>query len=213
MEPHLELVELPKRAVLAEPGQPAPFAYFPESGLGSTVARSPEGLAIEVGMFGLDGFAPAAAALPMGLTPFEHFMQIGGAGWRIQTGRLQDAMKASASLQQILLRYIGVLAIQTSFTALSNAVHPVDERLARWILMSHDRSDSDDIALTHEFLAVMLAVRRPTVTTSLHVLEGNHFIQAERGYITVINRRGLAEFAGDAYGAPEAEYRRLIVPL
>ena len=79
--------------------------------------------------------------------------------------------------------------------------------------MCHDRSDSDDIALTHEFLSVMLAVRRPSVTTALHVLEGNGFIQSDRGVVTVTNRQALEEFAGDAYGKAEAEYRRLIGPL
>lgn len=103
--------------------------------------------------------------------------------------------------------------MQTSYTALSNAVHPVDERLARWLLMCHDRVDGDELALTHEFLSLMLAVRRPSVTTALHVLEGNRFITAERGYITIRDRRRLEEFAGDAYGRPEAEYKRLIGPM
>lgn len=96
---------------------------------------------------------------------------------------------------------------------MSNAVHPIDERLARWLLMCHDRTIGNEMALTHEFLSIMLAVRRPSVTTALHVLEGNGFIQAERGYITVRDRHGLEDFARDSYGRPDAEYRRLIGPL
>lgn len=100
--------------------------------------------------------------------------------------------------------------MQTSHTALSNAVHPIEERLARWILMCDDRSDAGEMPLTHEYMSIMLAVRRPSVTTSLHVLEGNGFIRAERGCVIVRDRAGLEEFAGDAYGSPEREYRRLI---
>jgi CRP-like cAMP-binding protein len=111
------------------------------------------------------------------------------------------------------LRFAQVQGVQTAFTALSNAVHPINERLARWLLMCHDRHDSDEIPLTHEFLSLMLAVRRPSVTTALHVLEGNRFIRAERGHVTIRNRTALEEFAGDGYGKPEAEYRRLIGPM
>jgi CRP-like cAMP-binding protein len=100
-----------------------------------------------------------------------------------------------------------------SITVLANAHYPVDERLARWLLMCHDRWDGDVLPLTHEFMAVMLAVRRPSVTTALHVLEGNRFIRAERGCVTIRDRSALEEFAGDSYGPPEREYERLIGPL
>jgi CRP-like cAMP-binding protein len=92
---------------------------------------------------------------------------------------------------------------------LSNAVHSVDERLAKWLLMAHDRVIGDEFSLTHDYIAIMLAVRRPSVTTSLHVLEGNGFIRSERKLITIRNRAALEEFARDAYGRPEQEYRRL----
>ncbi len=113
----------------------------------------------------------------------------------------------------LAVRYALTLGEQIAYTALSNAVHPIDERLARWLLMCHDRSDSDDLALTHEYMSIMLTVRRPSVTSSLHVLEGNGFIRSERGYVTIRNRKALEEFAGDAYGKPEAVYRRLIGPM
>ena len=100
--------------------------------------------------------------------------------------------------------------VQMTFSVLANAVHHVEERLARWLLMVHDRSDGDDLALTHAFMGVMLSVRRPSVTTALHVLEGNRFIRAERGYVTIRDRAALELFAGDAYGRPEEEYRRLL---
>lgn len=213
LKPHLELVDMPRRFVIAEPHQAIRYVYFLEAGLGSMVATSPEGLKAEVGIFGRDGFSPTSVVMGDERSFHSNFMQIGGSGFRIEAGRLEEASEKSPTLRKLLLRYAGVYANQTCLTALSNAVHQVNERLARWILMCHDRVDSDDIPLTHEFLSIMLAVRRPTVTTGLHVLEGNHFIRSERGYVTVRNRHALEQFAGDAYGQPEAEYRRLIGPL
>ncbi|GJE04672.1 hypothetical protein GMJLKIPL_6637 [Methylobacterium isbiliense] len=131
----------------------------------------------------------------------------------IARSALVGAMEESASLHNLLLRFAQVQGLQSNYTALSNAVHQINERLARWLLMCHDRSPSNEMALTHDYLALMLAVRRPSVTTTLHVLEGNGFIRTERGLITIRDRRGLEEFAQDAYGRPEAEYRRLIGPL
>lgn len=113
----------------------------------------------------------------------------------------------------MMARFAQALSVQVSFTALSNAVHSIDERLARWILLCDDRIASGELAMTHEYMAVMLAVRRPSVTTAIHVLEGNGLIRAERGLITVRNRAMLEEFAGDAYGTAEREYERLLGPL
>ena len=92
---------------------------------------------------------------------------------------------------------------------MSNASHAVDQRLARWLLMYHDRVEGSEVDLTHEFLAIMLAVRRPSVTTALHVLEGEGLIRSERGCVIVRIRKALEDYAGAVYGAPEREYRRL----
>ncbi|RYF03393.1 MAG: helix-turn-helix domain-containing protein, partial [Oxalobacteraceae bacterium] len=104
-------------------------------------------------------------------------------------------------------------ATQTTYTALSNAVHTIEERLARWLLMSHDRQDENAIPLTHEFMALMLGVRRPSVTIALHSLEGLGLIKANRGVVTIKQRAELEEFACASYGVPEMEYERLIGPL
>lgn len=154
----------------------------------------------------------APTPLLMGATTSAHRInvQIEDDAWRIAKGPFLAAVDGSADLRILLLRYAQTLAVQTSFTALSNAVHQIDERLARWILMCDDRIDGRDILLTHEFMSVMLAVRRPSITTALHVLEGNGLIRAERGCIVVRDRKQLEAFAGDAYGKPEAVYRELI---
>jgi CRP-like cAMP-binding protein len=146
-------------------------------------------------------------------TPHRVFMQVEGASYRIAAADLQAAIDASPSLRKSLLRYVQAFATQVTYTALSNALHSVEERLARWLLMSHDRQDSDEIPLTHDFLALMLAVRRPSVTIALHSLEGLGLIKATRGLVVIRKRLELEQFAGDAYGTPEAEYGRLIGPL
>lgn len=200
--PHLEPVTLPKDEVLAEPHQPFEHAFFFESGIGSIIAISPEGQKVESGLFGREGFAPGGLALGVESTPHRCIVQVAGEGHRLPVTALREVLAESPALQGLLLRYVHLLALQTSYMALSNAVHLIDERLARWLLMCHDRVTGDEIALTHEFMSVMLAVRRASVTTTLHVLEGNRFICAEQGVITITARKRLVEFAGDAYGPP-----------
>ena len=206
----LEYVELPRAHVFSSPDLPAEHAYFIESGIGSIVAITPQGQRSEVGIFGPEGMSPASIVLDTASTPYSVFMQIPGYGYRIATDALHRAITQSDALRHLLSRYAYALSVQTSYTGLSNSVHHIDERLARWILMCHDRTPGDQIALTHEFLSVMLAVRRSSVTTALHVLEGKHLVYSERNLITVRDRPALELFAGDAYGVPEREYVRLI---
>lgn len=209
---HLEFIDLPRKFALSEPDEPSLYVYFLESGIGSIVAISSEGYRAEVGLFGRDGMSPTATGLDGETSPFAIFMQVSGAGHRIKSAILMAMLEKNAPLRKLLSRYAQSMSVQTAYTALSNGVHHIEERLARWILMCHDRTDGNEIALTHEFLSIMLAVRRPSVTTALHVLEGNGFILAERGRITIRNRAALQAFASDAYGIPEREHRRLIGP-
>jgi CRP-like cAMP-binding protein len=206
----LDYIELPRAHVFSEPDLPADHAYFIESGIGSIVAITPQGQRSEVGIFGPEGMTPASIVLDTASTPYSVFMQIPGYGYRISTEAIRRAVAGSEALRHLLSRYAYALSVQTSYTGLSNSVHHIDERLARWILMCHDRTPGDQIALTHEFLSVMLAVRRSSVTTALHVLEGKHLVYSERNLITVRDRQALELFAGDAYGVPEREYERLI---
>jgi len=213
LRPALVPTDLPQEMPLGEPGKPFLRACFPDSGIGSIVALSPEGHKSEVGITGKEGMFGFALILDVDQTPHEIFMQVGGAGYFIDGDVLVDACQTSLSLQAGLLRYVQTYSLQTSFTALSNATHSVEVRLARWLLMSHDRSEGDEIALTHEFLSLMLAVTRPSVTLALHVLEGAHLIRSKRGLIIIRDRAGLEELASDAYGSAEDEYERLIGPL
>lgn len=213
LRPHLEPVPLEKGKVLIEPDRPIGHVYFVASGLGSVIAHSPAGEAAEIGLYGFDGLIGMPVVLGTDRSPHKLLMQIGGDGWRMDADALRAAMRQSMSLHALLLRYIQFFLIQVAQTSVSNALHSVEERLARWILMSHDRMDGDDIPLTHDYFALMLAVRRPSVTTSLHVLEGGGYIRSTRGNVRIRDRAGLEEFAGAAYGIPEAEYERLVGPL
>ena len=153
-------------------------------------------------------------ALGVRTTPFEFFVQHAGEGLRMPTHHLEEVMDERPSLHRRLLRYAQALNVQTSGTAFANAEHTVETRLARWLLMCHDRVDGDALSTTHEFLSLMLGVRRAGVTLALQALEGRRLISTKRGQVTVLDRAKLEEVAGDSYGVPEAEYARLIgLPL
>lgn len=213
LRPHLEPVTLPLGTVLIEPDRRISYAHFPEDGLCSVIASAQEGGGIEIGLLGRDGLAGVALALGADQMPHQIFMQVAGRSHRIDSDALRQAIDASASLRNLLLRYAQTFLIQVAQTALANASAPAEERLARWLVMYHDRLDGDDLSVTHEFLSLMLGVRRPTVTVALQMLEGAGLIRARRGRVVVLNRSGLVEAAGEAYGPAEAEYERLIAPL
>lgn len=210
IEPHLKPVRLDRETVLEVPDEPFELAYFLTSGVGSTVAFSKKGRRIEVGLFGCDGMSATPVVLQTAYSSHETFMQISGAGLAIEADRLRDLLEQSSSLQRHFLRYVQALMTQTSQTALSNGQSKLEERLARWLLMCHDRISGDRMELTHEFLSVMLGVRRAGVTVGTHLLEGKGLIRASRGEIIILDREGLEHEAQESYGVPEAEYTRLI---
>jgi CRP-like cAMP-binding protein len=209
LQPHLESVELELRKVLVEPNTPIEHVYFPEQGFSSIVTNG-GGSRIEIGIIGREGMVGVPVALGVSRMPFECFIQNAGHGLRMATSHLEEAIDERPSLHRFLLRYAQSLNVQTSVTAFANANHSLETRLARWLLMCHDRVDGDDIEITHEFMAMMLGVRRAGVTTALHILEGNQLIRSVRGMVTMRDRARLEELADDGYGLPEAEYARLM---
>jgi CRP-like cAMP-binding protein len=208
--PHLEPVDLPKGMVLAEPGEPVEHVYFLTRGIGSVIAVTSEGSRIEAGLFGFEGYAPAHVAAGVRLSPHEVVIQVEADGHRMTFDAFQTAMETSRNIRAVIQLSVAAFVVQLSYTAASNALHSVEERLARWLLMCDDRIQGGEFRLTHEYLAIMLAVRRPSVTTALHVLEGNRFLRSERGLITMRDRKAMQEFAGGAYGKPEEYYRKLM---
>jgi CRP-like cAMP-binding protein len=211
---HLEPTVLARRQKLTLANKPIEHVYFPEDGLASIVSELPQTGPTEIGIFGRDGMSGTAILMGAHYSPYETFMQVEGhSGWRIESARLLEAVAQSASLRDFLLRYVLTQIVQTGQNAISNAHHRMEARLARWLLMCHDRVFGDDIHITHEFMGMMIAAQRSGVTLTLHELEWQGMIRAQRGVVTVINREALEHAAGDAYGKPEAEYQRLIGPL
>jgi CRP-like cAMP-binding protein len=203
LAPALERVPLPLHAVLIASRQPITQAHFVEDGLVSLLADTREGR-IEVGLTGREGFVGVPVALGVESTPHTAIVQATGEALRISVETLREALDASADLRRVLGGYVQSLIEQVGQTVYANADLTVEARLARWILLTHDRLEQDDLPLTHEVLSKMLGVRRPTVTTATHILEGAGMIRAQRGRITVVDRAKLEDLAGASYGDPDA---------
>ena len=206
----IEAVELPVRTVIQPVDTPFEFVTFPGSGIASIVAVTSDDRRLEVGLYGRDGMSGQLLMLGGDRSPHEHFMQVAGAGHRVRARELEAVVEESRASRLLLLRYVLSFTLQVAGTALSNGAYTVEERLARWLLMSDDRLDGEEMALTHEFLALMLGVRRSSVTVALQVFEGAKLIHARRGHVRLLDRAKLAEIAGDSYGGPEAEHQRLL---
>jgi len=210
LQPSLELVDLEARQILEMPGTAITHVHFVESGLVSVVGTSEPDHRIEVGMVGHEGMTGLGAILGDDRSMNEALVQSTGSAWRLATPALHKAMGESATLTATLLRYVHVFFAQASQTALANGRGKLDERLARWLLMWHDRLRDDNLVITHEFLALLLGVRRQGVTVALHDLEGRGLIRSTRSLVRILDRRGLQQAANGFYGAPEAEYARAI---
>jgi CRP-like cAMP-binding protein len=181
-----------------------------ESGIASVVAKH-RGRDAETGLIGSEGMTGASVVMGGDQTPHECYIQLAGEGMRIDAGALSDALCESPTLRLFLLSFVQSLYVQTGFTALVNARCNLHERLARWLLMCADRTTDGRLGITHEFLSVMLGMRRPGVTVALQVLEGMQVIRATRGLIEIRSRQGLEQIASSAgYGLAEAEYERLM---
>ena len=210
LQPMLVPVKLRFRQRLQSANRTVKAAYFLDSGIASVVviANGSRSQA-EVAVIGCEGFVGLPIIFGVGRSPCEVFIQVEGHGHCITSADLTEAMNQSESLRRALLRYAHVFTVQASYTALANAHGKIDERLARWLLMAQDRIASDELLLTHEFLALMLGVRRAGVTVALQHFETRGLITTARGSIVIKDRDGLEEGANGLYGAPEAEFERL----
>ncbi|WP_064696160.1 Crp/Fnr family transcriptional regulator [Rhizobium aegyptiacum] len=206
---YLTPVDLPARRPLVEPDQPIEHVCFIESGLGSMVAEAPNGIGIEVGHVGYEGMSGHPVVLGVDRTPNRTFMQVSGRGLELPVSRFMSLLRDDAT-RLIFLRYVHTREVQLAHSVLAAGRYSMHQRLARWLLMCHDRLLVDDMPLTHEFLALMLGVRRSGVTDHLHILEGMHAIKSTRGNVHILSRQILLNVADGCYGAPEAEYERLL---
>jgi CRP-like cAMP-binding protein len=210
LDPHLEACVLSLRTELDERDEHIDVAIFVESGVISIIASSSDAKAAEIGLVGPEGMT----AIPILLGDFraQHLslVQAPGTGYKIQSDKFRTAILTSRSLHHHLLKYVLTFLVQTAHTALANGRDDVEHRLSRWLLMAHDRLEGDHLPFTHEILAIMLGVQRPSVTVALHSLRERGVIRLARGGVIVLDRAGLEQHAGESYGAPESEYRRLI---
>ena len=209
LRPYLTPVALQLRKELEKPNRPIKDVYFIDTGIASVVAVQ-NGKLVEVGLIGCEGMSGTSVVLGGQSSPHSTYLQVAGDGQHIAADALCKVLEASRTLHVMLLKYVQVFMVQTAHTAIANAQAKIEQRLARWILMAHDRVSGDVLLLTHEFLSLMLAVRRAGVTEALQNLSKRRLIKTAVGEIVVLNRKGIERTAGALYGVPEAEYRRLI---
>jgi CRP-like cAMP-binding protein len=206
--PALQQLNLPLRKQLESRNRRIEYVYFIDHGIASVVANGSVRGGIEIGIIGREGVTGLAVLMGAERSPHETYMQVGGAGRRVTAASLREAMSQSKSLHQVLLRHGYAFTIQMAQTALANGRHKLEERLARWLLMAHDRIAGDELPLTHEFLSLMLGVRRSGVSVALKILEREGMVKARRGGVVITDRDGLEECANGAYCRPEPELRR-----
>ena len=210
LAPDLTFLDLPRRTQLELPNKKIEHVYFMESGITSIVASTRPDAQVEVGIIGREGMTGLAVVHLADRVPYSAYIQVSGSAYRIGADAVRDVMERSTEARRIFLAFAQGFQIQTAETAVANARATIEERLARWLLMAQDRVESDEIHLTHEFLSLMMAARRPGVTESVNELARKGLIETQRGVIIVIDRAGLEDRAGVYYGLPEKELRRLL---
>jgi CRP-like cAMP-binding protein len=211
LQPHLQPMATELRQTLIAPNEPVTQLFFPEIGYASVTTGGSGGGKVEVGMIGREGLVGATPLLlGSDRTPHHIFIQAPGEVLCIDAKALCAAIAQSASLHKLLLRFLQVQLIQTAQTAFINATYTLEVRLARWLLMSQDRWEGDELPMTHDFIAMMLGAQRSSTTLTVQALEGHRLIKAQRGRITIRDRAQLIAVANSGYGLPEAEYARLI---
>lgn len=210
LERFLEPFELVTGDVLNEPGNRLRYAYFPEEGVISVVNVLQEGQSIEVGNIGREGASGVSSLLGTDLVPFREVVQIPGSALRLRTTDLADEAQADGPLRKLLLRYYVAFTSQVMQSVACAGLHSVDQRCCRWMLTTHDRVDSNQFALTHEFLAFMLGTRRTSVSQVMKKMQDRGLIKYRRGQITILDRRGLEHHSCECYRAVADVYPRII---
>ncbi len=208
---HLEPVKLPFARTIYAPNEVIKHVYFPTTAMVSVVANTQDGLSVEIGVVGREGMTGTSSLIgDEGTSPTESMAQLGGDGLRMPAEVAREEFTRGGAFQNLLLRYMQALSVQVGRSAACNRLHTVEERLARWLLMTHDRATSDVLALTQEFIAMMLGCRRAGVTSAAITLQGDGLIRYARGNITILDREGLENFTCECYGVVRAEYDRLL---
>ncbi len=212
LAPHLHRTSFVIGEEIARTGAPIERICFPEGAVAAMLDSHSDGRRLAVGLVGREGLF--GWPLLLGETHWPHDVVMRAEGCtalHIARAPLLAAIEESPTLRDQLLRFVNVINVQMASTIVSSLVHPVERRMARWILLYHDRVSGDDICLTHEEFRLMLGVRRSSITEALHRLEAEQAVRGLRGRVVVRNRAKLMEIAGDTYGPAERAYQRLIL--
>ena len=200
MRPDLMYIDLPSHLSLHEPAQKIEFVYFPNGGMISQVVVTKDGRTVEVGVVGNEGYAGAGLAVGLSRSPVREIIQIAGDGFRMKGNALERILRSAPQLQVILNRYTGLQGMQVAQTAACNRLHDIEQRLARWLLMTQDRVDSAVLAITHDFIATMMGTDRSTVSLAAAVMQKRRFIEYVPGAVKIVSRRKLEKSACECYG-------------
>jgi len=205
--PKLELVRLKTHHRLHEPGDTLKSAYFCNTGLVSVLTVFPDGKSVEVGLIGNEGFVGVPLVAGLRTTPTRAIAQIEGTAFRLDSETLMPILRQCPKLERRLQQFSQALAMQATQIAACNRVHEVDERLARWLLMSADRVGSNSVPLTQGFLAQMLGTRRASVTVAAGILQRAGLISNTRGDVQVLDRQKLEEASCECYGIMQRQIK------
>lgn len=196
--------------ILHRPGEPVERVYFPLSGTVSLVSLSTEGTMVEAATIGREGTTGVPVFLVGDLGPLQVLAQVPGEAIAIPAESFREQLRPGTSLDDMMRRYTQAQMAQTAQTALCNRLHELEQRAARWLLQTLDRVDGSDVALTHEFLSIMLGVQRPTVTLAVGALQTAGLVRQGRGHIDVLDRDGLEAASCECYRIIRDEYTRLV---
>lgn len=184
--------------------------HFPEKSMISIISHTAAGESVEVGVVGFEGMGGISSVLGVDKSPHELLVQFPDSAMRLQVSVLRDEFKRGGALHDMLLRYTQSLLLQTSQVAACNRLHSISERLARWLLMSDDRCQCQDLPFTQEFLSLMLGVRRAGVTEAAIILQAEELIHYTRGHIQIRDRAGLEEYTCECYQVIKDEFDLLV---
>lgn len=202
IEPYCERVELVLRTRLCVPDETPPYAYFPLSGVCSSLVHAQSGEAVEVGLIGREGMVGISLVLGEATNPFEILVQAPGEALRIERAVfISRVLETGHTFCDALLKYTNLYLATVAQTAVCNRVHRIEQRLARWLLEMHDRAERDELPMTHELLGLMLGAYRPSITNALKALQDRGVVRIGRGRLTILSREGLEADACECHQA------------
>src|SRR5713226_9582582 len=196
----LTYIDLPHHLSLHEPTQSIEFVYFPNRGMVSQVVVTKDGRTVEVGVVGNEGYVGAGLAVGLSRSSVREIIQVAGDGFRMMGNALERILRSAPQLQMILNRHTGLQGMQVAQTAACNRLHDIQQRLARWLLMTQDRVNLGVLPITHDFIATMMGTDRSTVSLAASVLQKKGIIEYVRGAVKIVNRRKLEKSACECYG-------------